>query len=666
MDILNSLKKVTQSIKDYVDANKVAKVSGKGLSTNDYTNSDKQKVNNIPNDLVILDGKLFLAQDGTPLSDSAVTLPEGGNGGGSNAAITLTNLLDSNVITAASGQVANLKFSFESSETDKNGTAYIYVGDVLKASVVIVAGENTLDISPYVADGTNDVRLTCVDIYSNSKSLSYSVNVITLKITSLFDDTQQYSGDINIRYTPYGAVEKKIYFVVDGVENIDTVTETGKQQTHIISAMPHGTHTLKIYAVAVINGVNVKSNELNYDIMCVEENITTPMIASSYTIERVTQGELINIPFIVYDPLVMNADITLTIECNGETYFSSSRNVDRTQQYWATRDYPVGERVSFIITYGTINKRHTVAVVENKIDVSVKTTDLEFQLKSAGRSNADENKNIWTNNGVTTTFEYINWESTGWVQDDVGDVALRLSGKAKATINFMPFKDDSRQTGRTIEMCFAIRDVNNRNAIAINCLSDGIGFAATADTCTLYSEQSKIACNYIDEEKITVTFVIEPKTEYRVMYLYINGVMSGAVQYPENDNLQQNNPVAITIGSEYCAVDLYMIRSYDTALTMYEVADNYIADIVDIGKKLLLYEDNDIYDDFGSISYNAIKDKIPVCIITGPLPTYKGDKKKVTFSYADPFNPSLDFEESNATLDIQGTSSQYSMSRVPY
>lgn len=75
VDMLDAFKQVTISIKKWVDDNKVAKVSGKGLSTNDYTAADKQKVSSIPNDLVVDDGKLYLAQDGAPITDSAVTFP---------------------------------------------------------------------------------------------------------------------------------------------------------------------------------------------------------------------------------------------------------------------------------------------------------------------------------------------------------------------------------------------------------------------------------------------------------------------------------------------------------------------------------------------------------------------------------------------------------------
>lgn len=661
MDIMNALKKTVESVRDWTNEkldNKVEKVANKGLSTNDYTTADKNKVNNIPSDLTIIDGKIYLSQDGTLLS-GGTTLPSGGGGGGGGSAtITLINELESNILTVAVGGEANIKFNYSSSEYAGNGTAYIYIGGILKSTATIVAGSNTLNIGEYIGAGTNEVKVTCMDIYSNSKSLSYTVNAIELKITSTFDDSLQYSQDINVRYIPYGAIEKTVHFVVDGREVADVVTsETGKQQTHTIPAMYHGTHALKIYMTATINDVDIASNELNYDIMCVTDGATTPMISSAYSVTSVTQGELINMPFSVYDPSNLTAEVTLTIKQADKIYSTTNRTVDRTRQIWSTRNYPVGE-VTFVITYGSISKSHTITVKEAEINISIKETDMEFQLKAAGKSNSDNDREIWESGDVTTTFESMNWDSTGWIDDENGDTALRLSGDAKATINFMPFKSDARQTGRTIEMEFAIRDVNNRNAVAISCYSDGIGFTVTADTAKLMSEQSEISCNYTDEEKVHVAFVIEPRNEYRLMSVYLNGVLSGAKQYSENDNMQQQTPVNITVGSPYCCVDLYSIRSYDTALTMYEARDNYIADITDMVQKLAVYEDNNIYDDFGHLSFSKLQPKIPSLIIIGELPTYKGDKKKVKIIYYDPNNPSLCFE-AEATIDVQGTSSQW-------
>lgn len=659
MNIIDALKTTVEAVKKWTSnelTNKVDKVSGKSLSTNDYTAADKQAVSSIATDLTILNGKLYLSKDGELLS-SGVTLPSGGGGGGgsSSGSITLKNELDSTSITAAVNNDVLLKFNYSSSEDETgNGTAYIYVGDILKAMVSISPGSNTVNIGNYVGEGINLVKLTCMDIYSNSRSIQYTVNVISLRVTSTFDDSQIYSNDINIRYIPYGAIEKTVHFVVDGKDNTVVTSETGKQQTYIIPAMEHGTHALKIYMSANVDGTYVTSNELIYDVICIEAGKTDPMISSAYNVTSVEQGELVNIPFTVYDPVNMTAQVTLTISQGGETYFTATRTVDRTRQIWSTRDYPIGD-VLFTITYGNISKSHTVTVIESEIKISIKETDMEFQLKAAGRSNSDNNRDVWESGEVTTDFSNINWDSTGWVNDENGDTALRLSGDATAIINFTPFKSDARQTGRTIEMEFAIRDVNNRDAIAISCYNEGIGFTVTADTAKLMSEQSEISCNYTDEEKVHVAFVIEPRTEYRLMSVYLNGVLSGAKQYPENDNMQQNTPVNITVGSPYCSVDLYAIRSYNTALTEAEARDNYIADITDVSERLAIYSDNDIYDVYGNLSFSKLQDKLPILVITGELPKAKGDKKDVITTFTHPLYPQLNFEDAGK-IDVQGTS----------
>lgn len=667
MEIMDALKKVTESIHSWTDdnlKNKVDKIAGKSLSTNDYTAADKQAVDSIATGLTVLDGKLYLSKDGELLS-SGVTLPSGGGGGGSSssASITLENELESATITAAVNSDILLKFNYLSSEDETgNGTAYVYVNDVLKTTTVISSGSNTINIGEFVGEGINAVKLTCMDKYSNSKSLSYSINIISLKITSTFDDSQIFDGDINIRYIPYGATSKNIHLSIDGKDTIIAVTsETSKQQSYIIdgSSISHGVHDLVLYLSAEVNGVQIISNKLYYSIVKTEAGITTPIISSVCTTESITQGEQVQVTYVVYDPVNLSTDISLIIHQNNEIYSSITRTVDATKQMWITSDLPVGN-VTLTLKYGTIERSHNITVLENDIDVSIKTTDLEFELKAAGRSNEDVDRDIWENNGITTTFERINYQSTGWVTDNNGDTALRLSGSAKATINFMPFKSDSRSTGRTLEFEYAIRDVNNKNAIAISCFNSNIGFQIKADTAIMRSEQTLVSCNYTDEEKIHVAFVIEPRTEYRLMSVYLNGVLSGVKQYPENDNFQQgSDSVNIEIGSPYCSIDIYAIRSYNTALTADEIKGNYIASITDISKQLSIYEDNNIYDIYGNLSFDKLKDKIPILVITGnSLPTYKGDKKKVSISFTHPEKPSLNYEDT-ATIDIQGTSSQF-------
>ena len=661
MDVLSAIVSAVRQVKEWADENKVAKDGNKKLTDENYTSAEKTKVSQMATGLQVLDGKLYLTNDSGIIENTATTLPSGGGGGSSSASITLVNLLDSNEITVAYGGSVNLVFEYSSSESDANGIAYIYLSDTLKKTCSITPGQNAIDIGDIIGEGVNNIKLTVSDIYSNSKSLSFVINSISLKLTSTFDDSQIFDGDVTIKYTPTGAVSKDVHMVLDSVDTvIDTTSETGKQRTYIISGddLYHGTHDIVLYLSANINDIEIVSNKLYYSIIAADDGATTPAISSVCTTDTITQGENLQIDYTVYDPSNMETEISLVVYSNGEVYSESTRTVNATKQTWSTRDLPVGETTLKII-YGVIERSHTITVLENDIDISVKTTDLEFELKAAGKSNSDNDRDIWENNGVSTTFEYVNYESTGWVLDENSDTCLRLSGDASATIHFKPFSSDARLSGRTIELSFSIRDVNNRDAIAISCFDGSIGFYVKADTAVITSEQTSVSCNYTDEEKIYISFVIEEKTQYRLLYVYLNGVISGVKQYPESDNWQMSDPLEITIGSPYCAIDLYSIRSYSAALTQEEVKNNYIASITNVAEQLAVYEDNNIYDIYGNLSFDKCKEKLPIFVAIGEsMPTYKGDKKKMTVEFMHCEKPSLDYEDSS-TLDVQGTSSQF-------
>ena len=76
--------------------------------------------------------------------------------------------------------------------------------------------------------------------------------------------------------------------------------------------------------------------------------------------------------------------------------------------------------------------------------------------------------------------------------------------------------------------------------------------------------------------------MVEKRAENRLIYCYINGVMSGTVQYPVDDDFAQTAPVDISIGSNDCTIDLYCIRVYDNDLTRYQMLNNWIADTQDV------------------------------------------------------------------------------------
>ena len=652
MDVLNAIVSAAKQIHDWADENKVQKISGKGLSTNDYTTAEKQAVSQIADDLTLLEGKLYLSKNGELIS-SGVALPSGG-GGGTSAVITLKNLLDSTTITAAVNGDVITKFSFASSEDDSGGTCYIYVGDVLKGTAPIVSGNNELNIGSYVSEGTNIIKLTCMDHYSNSKSLSYTVNIISLKLSSSFDATVPYDGDISYTYVPIGDVTKVVHFILDTKE-IGTieVTASGRQQTYSISKQAHGSHTLEVYFTAEFNGDIVQSNHLYYDLICVNAGETTPIISCAYNNTDVQQYETINIPYIVYSPTTLTSSVTLA--ANSEVI--STVNVDRTEQTWPYRSDAYGN-VILTITCGTVVKTITLNVSKSSINVAATTDNLELYLSSYGRSNNESNPATWAYGDIACNFEGYNWTSDGWVTGVDGFTVHRVTGDARLHIPLKMFASDFRTTGKTIEFEFATSNVRDYDTEVISCYSGNIGFKLTAQMAILKSEQSEISTQYKEDEHIRLAFVVEKRVENRLIYIYLNGIMCGVAQYPTDDDFTQASPVDVTIGSNDCTIDLYNIRIYNNDLTRYQILDNWIADTQDITLKADRYARNNIYDAYGNVVINNLPTNLPYMVLVGDtLPQYKGNKLSIDGEFVDPEHTNKSFTFSGGQIDVQGTSS---------
>lgn len=602
---------------------------------------------------------LYLTANGVIVSEG-VEIISGSGSGGSISVLKLLNEGETSFTVAAGAEVA-IKFNFTSVDSEVatgNGTAKIIVNGATKATFSVPQGSNTVNVEGYLSPGENTVKLTVTDIYGASRSLVYPVNVIALSVSSTFDDSEKFTGDITFKYTPIGLLDKTVYFEIDGsVYKTEEISASGKQNTMIFPAMSHGSHSLVVYCTAELNGDTITSNRLVYDIICVEDSKTDTIISMPFEGGKFTAGDLVSVPYTVYNPSSLTADVVISLVSDTGDSVEYTYNVGRTKQTFTTREQPVGN-VTLTITSGGVTKTAKLTVAELNIDVEAVTNDLELHLTSKGRSNAEYEPANWTFGNISTAFSGFNWVDNGWMKDANGDAVLRLSGDARAVVGFAPFATDARQYGRTLELEYSVSDVANRDAVVISCMSGGKGFEATADKAYIKSEVSTINCRYAEDNKVRVAFVIEARSEYRLLSIYLNGILSGAVQYPDNDNFQQTDPLQISIGSNDCSVDIYTMRSYSSALSMDEIRDNLIFDTADTNEKLRLYRENDIYDSYQQLSYDKLVKQIPTLVILGSLPTAKGDKKDVTVEYIDPNESSLNFTDT-ATIDVQGTSSQY-------
>lgn len=594
------------------------------------------------------------SENGIPLAGGG-----GGGGGGSATELTLTNTSGWLSKTISFGASCEISFTWSSLKDDiptGNGSLEIKVNEISKATIGIAQGSVSIDIGSYLIAGTNKVKAKVYDAYGNNQTIIYTVNAIELSISSSFDPTTPFEGSFPFAFTPVGAVEKTIYIVVDG-STIGTMTTStsGRQMTYIVPAQDHGAHTLQCYYEAVIDLETVRSNELYYEFMAIESGETDVIIVAQFDEDSVSQYDTVQIPYSVYNPSALTTAVTIKV--NNVTV--QEVTVDRTQQIFAYRLNDYGE-TTVAITAGGQTKTITFMVTELDIDVEPETDSLVLYLTSRGRSNQEANPLTWTYNGISAVMTGFNLTSDCWQPDSEGNTVLRVSGDARVSIPYKPFETDFRGTGKTIELEFATRNVLNYDATILSCMSDNRGISLTAQKALLKSEQSEISTQYKEDDHVRIAFVAEKRNENRLLYIYINGIASGVVQYPTDDDFSQATPVNISIGSSDCTIDIYNIRIYDNDLTRYQILNNWIADTQSGAEMVDRYNHNNVYDEYGSIVIEKLPADLPYMIIQCPeLPQYKGDKKTVSITYVNQSDATKSFTATGAQADVQGTSSQY-------
>ena len=599
------------------------------------------------------------------LPDAAGNVVMSGSGsgsGGNNDIFSMSNKggwLTKSVPFAGKCNIEVSWASIDSGVATGNGALKVVVNGVAKISRSVAQGDVVVDIGEHLLMGINEVEVTITDSYGYYRTLKLTVTAVAVSISSYFDDKTAYTGEIAFAYNPIGTLDKTVHFLVDGEEiGTDNVTASNREQTYTIPAQAHGSHAVEVYFTGELDGQPIESNHLSYDVICYEDGNTTPIITTTFKTDEVKQYGTAVIQYMVYTP----GALTSAIQLKDGDEVVSELTVDRTRQTWAYKAMVAGAKNLSIVCGDTV-KPISFGVTEADFTIAAETSNLELFLTSNGRSNNESNPLTWGYGDISASMTGFNLKSDGWKSDESGNTVLRVAGDARVEIPFNIFESDFRTTGKTVEVEFATRDVRDYDAVVLSCFSGERGIKITAQKALLKSEQSEIFTQYKENETVRIAFTVEKRAENRLLAIYINGIMSGVVQYPDDDDFSQTTPVGISIGSSDCTADIYCIRVYGSNLTRYQIVDNWIADTQDVDIMIDRYVRNNLFDDYGNIAVSKLPTNVPYLVINAAayadLPQSKGDKKTVSGSYVDPQNPGRSFTFEGAEIDVQGTSSQY-------
>ena len=610
-------------------------------------------------------GYLQLTANGEDIGDKIgpFASSSGGGGGGSsdNASMSWQNNTGWVARTIASGADCYITVTWSSIEDETEtgpGSLQISVGGIVRASYQVDQGLVSVDISQYLSTGSNSVDFRITDVYGNSRHTMFTVTVIAISISSTFDTSTQYESAIQFPYTPIGAVSKTVHFILDGQEiGTQQTSVSGRQMTYTIPAQSHGGHSIRCYFESEINGQTVRSNELYFEFVCIDPLGSDPIITSSYDQNVISQYTSAVIPFTVYNPSALTAEVEIYVDLN----LVSTQTVDRTEHTYTYRANQAGaHQIKFVC--GATTKILNITVTESEIDVEAETENLALYLTSYGRSNNEADPWTWVSDAGDTEISAVMTDfdgmADGWQTDEDGITCLRVSGDARVVIPYKPFENDARQTGLTIEIEYATRYVSDYSAVVLSCMNGGRGLEITPQRASLKSEQTELSMQYKEGEHIRVAYTIDKRSEDRLVKSFIEGKIARAAQYPADDDFSQVTPAGISIGSDDCTIDIYCIRVYTNNLNMQQVLENWIADTQDGTVMLARYSRNQVYDAYGKIVISQLPSTLPYMILEAEeLPQYKGDKKTIGGSYTDPLHPEKSFTFSGCQANVQGTSS---------
>ena len=273
----------------------------------------------------------------------------------------------------------------------------------------------------------------------------------------------------------------------------------------------------------------------------------------------------------------------------------------------------------------------------------------------------------------------FNWNSNGWENEAYTDAAgnkktiscLHLNNGAKVEIDYNPWATSTvngnygaEARGLTVEFDVKIKNIQKKYERLISCVSERkakqegetdalyTGIVANGESFTLNSRakqpileledpskrftdktKSGLVAYYTEGERVHVTYVINPREvasevagiiPTRVAFTYLNGVISGIVNYSETDKFlhnfsQQDEAPKFIFDSAGADIYIYNFRVYNTYLDSATVLKNYYATYGDYTAAAEKWKQNDLLKSNNEISLKRVAEvgTIPYLVIRG-------------------------------------------------
>lgn len=532
----------------------------------------------------------------------------------------------------------------------------------------------TIDLSPYLQNGTQYVRFTARGNVSGQTAplLTFTVGVAAMSAeiatnwgrAFVYDEAVASSANITIPVKMTGNVHKILYYEVlnsagtkirEGSIEVGTAEYVESAFTGLTFEHPqtveictvrvrlrYGNST--VYTDWVEQNFMASTTESDAVLLCVN-NVKSSVY--NWTSERLLE-------YAVYNPGALTGTVVgfeLT-DSEEQTVWMTGSNgnaengivYDYTPYLGIENNTPSG-RVRLFgaklrVIVGGVPMRTLTYSVDNTNDFAP-TVGANFILMPSGRSNYDSDRTVIHNETSVATearvlqgvWENVTFEDDGWVTEG-GVKMLRLFAGSKLTIPFECYSNTTQDNGLTIEVDARMRNISDEDAAVLKIGKEVNGqftglilypkrgyFFKTTNNVAEFQD-----IEWQENKRTHLTVNIAPGLNVKgrtlnVVRLFVNDKINREITFTSADRFWDGaSSGGIQIGGEGCDIDVFGMRVFkERLLSSGEVLNDVTAAESDIGKKKALIAANNIMEG-GVIKYALAKEKYNTMVWEGVFP----------------------------------------------
>lgn len=532
----------------------------------------------------------------------------------------------------------------------------------------------TIDLSKYLLDGSQNIRLQVVDDAAGVKTRYIVFNNVVKTNLALIFATEWWKAAtdvIPLSYYLYGAVDKTLHIQISGEGGVRTqeykigntvyvdtpwTVSVGDADTDAVKVLTHGVHKIEAWLTV---GDSTTTEHVQSQVFVKKDAAD----AKSYIVINNLLGKVANYTDAeLFDYAVFTAngaaiDVTVSAgNSKGDVSYGKTtiKNVAPGEKHAYNNMLEVdGETAKNVTAYlsftdkGNSQIADKVAVmVDNSVNFAP-TDGADFVLNPKNRNNDETDAKSIINETskavVASTWNGFSMTTDGWGTDENGTKCLKIPAGESVNIDYEAFSgflgSKTHTDSLTVEFDLMISHISDEYEPLIQmCSYNGQGVPvglllrgktmvfATVGKTTLYHQDIHLEEGVRTHVALNIVYNLYNKGINYVKF-FINGVCNRKFEYDANDTFVQyvdgkQTSQGIRLGGKGADLTIYGMRVYKKALGVRDVMQDSLGHLGTAKEKRDFLAKNDILNDDGSISFSKARAKYNTLCYTGKITSY--------------------------------------------